>query len=635
MLAQSAARHLRIPGIVLLLFAGVSLGPDGLGWVVPDSLGPGLIAIVDLAVAIILFEGGLNLEITRLRREQAAIRRLVTWGALVTLLGGTLAARIWLDWDWRAALLFGGLVVVTGPTVIGPLVDQLRLKTRVSTVLEAEGVLIDPIGAILAVLVLELVLARDPNSMLAGGQNLLVRLGFGASMGVAGGLALAGLLRIRRLVPEGHENIFVLASVLLLFAGCEEVESTSGVLAVTIAGVVVGNLRSHVDRDLREFKDQLTVLLIGLLFVMLAADVRISQVQALGWGGALVMASLIFVVRPLGVLLSTIGSELTWRERTFVAWIAPRGIVAAAIASIVAVALEGAGFPGGKDLRALVFLTIASTVVLAGLTAAPVGRLLGVRLPGRDGVAILGAQSLGIALAQALKSAGIPVVFIDSNPQHCRRAEEAGFSVVFGNAVAERTLHRARMATVKTSIALTPNQTLNSVFVARARELFEVREGLVAAARADQGLVAEWVASGRGDVVFDGAHDVERWDVRWRHGDVETERRRFSPPPEQKPEPEVDPESSEPDKAEPKSPAEPPSAGERLVLLAVERAGKVFPMRRSLSPKAGDIVWVAIHKPDRLEADQVLEAWGWGELVEDDPKQETADEEGEIAVEPA
>ena len=178
--AQSLARHVRVPGIVLLLVAGVALGPDGLGWVQPLSLGDGLFAIVDLAVAVILFEGGLNLQISRLRREQASIRRLVTVGALVTLLGGALAVHTLFDWSWVHAMLFGSLVVVTGPTVVGPLVESLRLRTRVATVLEAEGVLIDPIGAIVAVVMLGVALSPDDVSLQSGAFDLVSRLPSGS-----------------------------------------------------------------------------------------------------------------------------------------------------------------------------------------------------------------------------------------------------------------------------------------------------------------------------------------------------------------------------------------------------------------------------------------------------------------------
>jgi NhaP-type Na+/H+ or K+/H+ antiporter len=211
-LAQSLARHLRVPGIVLLLVAGAALGPDGLAWIDPRSLGAGLLIVVHLAVAVILFEGGLNLEISRLRRTQAPIRRLVTLGAAITMVGAALAVHAFYGVSFLMALLFGSLVVVTGPTVIGPLVQELRLRPRVATVLEAEGVLIDPIGAIVAVLMLEIVLAPESASIYGGAKVLLLRLGFGAGAGVVAGFAIAYLLRVRRAVPEGHENIFVLAA---------------------------------------------------------------------------------------------------------------------------------------------------------------------------------------------------------------------------------------------------------------------------------------------------------------------------------------------------------------------------------------------------------------------------------------
>jgi NhaP-type Na+/H+ or K+/H+ antiporter len=605
-LAQSAARHLKVPGIVLLLLAGVGLGPDGLGWVKPRDLGDGLYAIVELAVSVILFEGGLNLQLSRLRREQASIRRLLTWGALITLFGAAAAVHLFLDWGLARSLVFGSLVVVTGPTVIGPLVAELRLKPRVATVLEAEGVLIDPIGVILAALVLDLVLSPNMDSLAAGGLGLVLRLGFGVIAGVVGGALLAWLLRIRHLVPEGHENILALASVLLLFEGCEALVPYSGILAVTSAGITVGNLPTLVDRDLREFKDQLSVMLIGLLFVMLAAAVRFDHVQALGLGGLAVVGALVFVVRPLGVFISTLGSDLTTRERLFVAWVAPRGIVAAAVASIVAGAFESEGLEGGLELRALVFLTIAATVVLAGLTASPVASWLGVRMPGREGVAILGANPLGMALAEALREGGCSVVFLDSNPHSCRAVEEAGFPVLFGNAIQERTMQRARFETIDTAVALTGNQTLNGVYLDRAREVFGVPKALAAGTPKGGGLVDEMMGRGQADVLFDAPHDVERWEVRWRRGDVEILRRRFREAVKEDDATEQGVESL----------TDSPSSGEKFVLLARHRGDTAEPISMRLSFSKGDEATVAIHTPEREEALRTLEAMGWWELPE-------------------
>lgn len=629
--SQSLARHLRLPGIVVLLIAGVALGPDGIGWVEPRALGDGFHSIVDLAVAVILFEGGLNLEISRLRRAQVAIRRLVLLGAVATLAGASLVAWWELDAGWERAVLFGSLVVVTGPTVVGPLVSELRLRQRVATVLNAEGVLIDPVGAILAVLVLELVLA--PEHAVSGATGLLLRVGTGAALGAVAGVALAQLLRIRRLVPEGHENILVLAAVLLVFEVADALSSHSGILAVTIAGVVVGNSKTLVDRDLREFKDQLTVLLIGLLFVLLAADVRFADVAALGWSGVRVVAALVLVVRPAVVALATAGSDLTWRERAFVAWVAPRGIVAAAVASLVAGAMEESGLGGGAQVRALVFLTIAGTVVQAGLTAGFVAQWLGVRLPRREGVAILGAQGLGLLLARELRATGVPVVFLDSNPQACRQAEDDGFAVVFGNALEERTLQRARLEAFESVVGLTPNQTVNAVFANRARDLFHVPRAYIAVHGQGTGFAAELVRDGHAKLVFEGPHDVERWDVRLRHGGVEVAHFEFEGAPAPADEGAADASGATSAKSAAKGAAKtgeaasPPPIAERCVMLAVHRGGAAAqPVSRGWAPAVGDRVGVALHVPDGDDAVAVLRARGWKRVedAEDEPSSPAA-----------
>ena len=596
--AQSLARHLRVPGIVILLVAGVGLGPDGLGWVRPAELGEGLPVLVELAVAIILFEGGLNLEISRLRREQAPIRRLVLGGPLVTLLGAALAARFLLEWSWLTALVFGSLVVVTGPTVIGPLVADLRLRPRLATVLSAEGVLIDPVGAILAVLLLEVALAPGADTVASAATVFLVRAGFGAAAGVAGGFLLAGLLRTRRLVPEGFPNIVSLGFVLLLFQGCEVVISHSGLLAVTLAGVVVGNLPSRVDRDLREFKDQLTVLLIGLLFVLLAASVRLEDVADLGWRGLGVVACLVVVVRPVVVWLATSGSDFSFREKLLLGWIAPRGIVAAAVASATAVALERAGVAGGRELLAMVFLVIAATVLLAGATGRPVASLLGQRLPGRDGVAILGAEGLGLLLASQLRAGGVSVVFLDSNPLNCRRAEELGFPVVYGDALLERTLQRARIETVGTVVGATPNRVLNGVFVSRTRERFSVPEGLVAVDRAGAGFTPELVEAGTAKILFEGPHDLERWDVRARHGAVDVEAWAWAGGGDKAP-------------VARRLPVPAPGGRESLAILTVARADRTAPMSADRELRPGDTVSVAVHREERDAAHQRLRELGF------------------------
>ncbi len=606
---QMVAKLVRIPAIVLLLGAGAALGPTGLGWVRPAALGDGLFILVDFAVAIILFEGALNLDLARLRREERVIRLLVTIGALITFVGGTFAARLWLAWPWPLATLFGALVVVTGPTVVGPLVRNLRLRPRLQTVLEAEGVFIDPIGALLAVLMLQLILATDASQAAAGMSDLAVRLVAGLAIGVVGGFALMLLLRISKLV-RGFENILVLAFVTLVFHLGEHVLSQTGLIAVTAAGVIVGNFENPVIDDLREFKDQLTLLLIGTIFILLAADVGIAELQALGWEGAAVVVTLIVVVRPAGVWLVTRGAEFATRERIFLAALAPRGIVAAAVASVMASTLDTSGIGGGDALRALVFLVIAGTVGAAALLAWPLSAALGLRLAARDRIALLGAQGLGLALATELRARGAGVVLIDNDPHRCHAAERQGLAVVFGDGLQERTLRRARIELVGTVIGATFNENLNSQFVRYARHEFDVPAGLVSVSAADGGRLPEHVARHRADVLFDGPHDQERWDVRWRQGEVAVDPFEFH--------------------AATKATAEPPdtpAAGDRrsdtYVILTFQRNRHVAPMARSITLRSGDRAAIALYSRAKEEAIAELALLGWHPLPADATRDET------------
>ena len=328
--------------------------------------------------------------------------------------------------------------------------------------------------------------------------------------------------------------------------------------------------------------------MVGLLFVLLAAGVSLDDVRALGVPGVAVVAVLVLLVRPLGVAVCTLRSELSLRERALVAWIAPRGIVAAAVAALTATALEAAGEPGGGELRALVFMTIAGTVALAGVTALPVASLLGVRLPGRERVGILGIHGLSLALGSALREAGTPVVFLDSNPQSCRRVEDADFPVVFGDALQERTLQRARFESVGTLIGMTPNDALNLQFVARAREFFHVPRCLVALRRRDPDPLDDIVP------LFLGDHDLERWDVRGRHDAVA-----------------IEPWVHVGEAAE-DEPGEPLAArDERFVVLAARRGKQVSPVQRGWSPRRDDVVSVAVHLPERDEAHARLRELGF------------------------
>ncbi len=514
-MAQVAATHLRVPGIVLLLAVGVVLGPDVLGIVHPEGLGTAMQGLVGFAVSIILFEGGLNLSMAQLRDSAAPIQRLVTIGAAVTAVGATLAARLGMGWDWSISALFGSLMIVTGPTVVTPLVRRLRVRRDVATILEAEGVLIDPIGAIAAFVALEVVLHPTTEYFVLGGPDLLVRLVGGSLLGALGGAALSQVLRVRGLVPEEIANVFALSSVYAIYQLCEAVLHESGIAAVTVAGVVVRWLGTPLERELREFKEQLTVMLIGVLFVLLAADVRLADVNALGVPGLITVGALLFVVRPLCVLAATWGTTLGWKEKLFLSWIGPRGIVAASVASLFAVRLGEANMPGGRELQAMVFLVIAVSVTLAGLTGGWVARALGLRRPSHQGWVILGANALGRLFARRLGTT--EAVLVDGDPMRCRQAQEEGLTVLQGNAMNASVMGRAALETRSGVIGLTRNEEVNLLFVQRARERARELRTLVALSDAMVGVTPDMVHTAHAEVLFGVETDVERWSA-WIEG---------------------------------------------------------------------------------------------------------------------
>ena len=510
-LGQIVAHHLRIPGIVLLLLLGVVLGPDVLDVVRPRSIGDGLPMLVELAVAVILFEGGLSLDLRQIRRQAGAIRGLITTGALVTAVGATVVARTFQGWDWPIAILFGTLVIVTGPTVITPLLRRIRVKKKLHTILEAEGVLIDPIGAVIAVVALE-VIVTGVGGPAAGSLDVLLKLGVGIAAGAVGGLLISLLLRNERLVPEALQNILTLSMALAVFELSNALQPESGIMAVVAAGVVVANLSTGVKRELIEFKEQLTVMLVGMLFVLLAADVRVADVRSVGTAGVMTIALLMFVVRPLTVAAGTVGSGLPFRDKAFLSWLSPRGIVAAAVASLFAQTMAEHGMAGGPELRALVFMVIAGTVVVQGLTGGLVAGLLGVRRPQDDGYVIVGAGPLGRALAGVLTGAEHNVVLIDRNPLETRVAQEQGFSVVFGDATDENVLLRADIECRRGLIALTSNDAVNLLVAQNARELARHVRTLVALTRGGSGVGVDRVIADGHHLLFGEAIDMERWN---------------------------------------------------------------------------------------------------------------------------
>jgi len=529
---QIAAQRLRIPAIVPLLLVGVAVGPSGLGLVVPSSLGQGLPIIAKLAVAIILFEGALVLRLGDLRDAAREVRNLITIGVLVSWVGATLAARFIAQLTWPIAIVFGALVTVTGPTVVQPLLKGISIPRRVRATLEGEAILIDPIGAVLAVAVVDVVMSiAGVRAIGIGGTAWAYfgRLLVGIVLGVAGGALLSWVLRRQSFVPAELRNLLPLAGVWGVFGLAEALQPESGIMAAVALGLTMQRGAIPEERRLRRFKEQMTVLAISLLFVLLSADLPMDALRAEGWRGLATVATLIFVVRPLDVLLSLRRSSMSWREKAFVAWISPRGIVAASVASVFAIELVEAGFSEGTRLLAITFMVIAVTVTLQGLTASPVARLLGLQSVGGQRAIVVGGGSIGLALARTLQSFGRPTVVIDRNASNVERARAQGLTAVDGNALDDLTLERAGAEGAATLVALTTNAEVNALAAHVAQDAFGIPRALPALSAPERGANERLLHRVGGRMAFGGPVDVRSWEIALDAGDAEIERIRPDP----------------------------------------------------------------------------------------------------------
>jgi len=469
--AQVLAAYLKLPSIVLLLVFGILLGSDVLGLLHPHLLGTGLEVIVALATAIILFEGGLNLDLRELGKVSLSLQLLVTLGTLITLLGGSMAAH-WLgEFPWNIAFLYASIVVVTGPTVVGPLLKQINVDRQVATLLEGEGVLIDPVGAILAFVVLDTILNgdADPINAIIG---LLLRLGVGAAIGAAGGYLMSLIFKRADVLSLELKNLVVLAVLWSLFTLAQMIRNESGVMTTVIAGAVFANSSVPEERSLRRFKGQLTILSVSVLFILLAADLSIASVFALGWGSLFTVLVLMFIVRPINILCCTWNSDLNWRQKLFLSWVAPRGIVSASVASLFAIALTKRGINGGEAIKALVFLTILMTVFCQGLTAGTIAKWLQITSKEATGLVIVGCNPLSLLIARFFQERGEAVVMIDTDPKCFVEAEAQNLRLIASSALDTGVLEEAGLASMGTFLAMTNNGEVNFVLAQRAAEEF-------------------------------------------------------------------------------------------------------------------------------------------------------------------
>ena len=503
--AQWLSWRLRLPAIFLLLLAGFVAG-GVTGWIDPDELlGATLFPIVSLSVAIILFEGGLSLDIAELAKIGRVVRNLASIGVVATWVLSAIAARFLLGFDWPLSALLGAILVVTGPTVIIPLLRHIRPTAKLGSAIRWEAIVNDPTGAILAVLVFNaIVVGEGQEGISAAVLGVVKALGAGGALGLAGAGLIVLLLK-RYWVPDFLQSPVTLAVVMVVFSLSDLVLSESGLLAVTVMGSALASQNVVTVRHIVEFKENLRVLLISALFVILAARLPISDPAYSDPGSLWFLAVLILVVRPASVALSTIGTFLTWRERVFLGFMAPRGIVVAAVASIFSLELMELGYPGAEKLAPVMFLVIVGTVALYGLGAGRVARWLGVATPNPQGMLLLGASGWVRAVAQALKAEGVEVTLVDSNRKNVAQARQDGLEAKCDNILAEYAFEDLELDGIGRFLALTPNDEVNSLATVHASDVFE-RSNVyqLAPEGADEGgRLTEMPAHLQGRILFD------------------------------------------------------------------------------------------------------------------------------------
>ena len=476
MFAQWVAWRTQIPGIIALLVAGLTLGPVT-GLLKPDELlGDTLFPLVSLSVALILFEGGLDLPPRELRNTGTAVRRLITIGAIVTGVVGWYSAREIFGVSNEVAIVLAAVLVVTGPTVVGPLLRFVRPAGTVGPVLRAEGVLIDPIGATAALVCFEVVLTNETNEAVL---TLVAIVGLTLFAGVGFGLATAFLLDNalqRFLIPDQLAVPATFAFVVASYVAANQIQDESGLLAVTVVGIYLARRESSTIRAVVEFNESLRTLLISVLFILLAARIEAQALQDVALPSLAFIAVLVLVARPLAVLVSTIRTSLTWRERAFLTAMAPRGIVAAAVSAIFALRLEEEQVEGAEMIVPIVFLVIIGTIVIYGFLAGPAARILGLAEARANGVLIVGSHASAREIATELKSRDIKTLLIDTDPYNVTRAISKGLTARRMSALAEEATESLDLRGIGRLLAITSNDEVNALSTGRFARVFGRRE---------------------------------------------------------------------------------------------------------------------------------------------------------------
>lgn len=476
-LANMLGTILKIPSIVFLLSAGIILGPEMTGIIDPGRFGSGIEIMVGFSVAIIVFDGGLDFDLRQVRKIQHSILNLVTIGVLITAVLSAASAYFFLNIPFNIALLFGALISATGPTVITPLIRQIKVNTKVASTLQAEAVLNDGVSVILAALVFEWIVAS-----LAGIEALeflLIRLLTGTFFGILSGVILILVLRKIPLITEQYARLFSISILLAAFVGAENIGNQSGIMAMAIFGIFIGSSDIPHKKVIKEFKEDISIILLSIIFILLSSLINFDYIKAIGFEGIIFVGLLMFIIRPLAVFVSTHASDLKFGEKVFISAMGPRGVVPASMAVYFSVRLKDMGLvPQSISLLGLMFITIIVSVILTGVSARLIAKRTGV-VPME--ILIVGGGGVGRNLAERFLKRGENVVVIDNKEENCKIAMKLGIRTVHGDAEDIATLKKAGIKNAKYLVATTDQDNTNLLICQVARTKFGFTEEMLVA----------------------------------------------------------------------------------------------------------------------------------------------------------
>ncbi|WP_010182759.1 cation:proton antiporter [Aquimarina agarilytica] len=486
-LAQWVGWKLKLPAILPLILIGLLFGPISTLYTVDHNKllepiwngknglfpGDGLFYFVSLAISIILFEGGLTLKKEEILNVGPVILKLITLAVVITFFGAGFAAHYVIGLSWEISFLFSALIIVTGPTVITPILRNIPLKKDLSAILKWEGILIDPIGALVAVLVFEFISVENQSGFT---QTALMEFGkillFGGTFGFTFAHGLGFAIK-KKVIPHYLLNVFTLAAVLGVFVLSDAFAHESGLLAVVVMGLVLGNTNIPNLKELLYFKESLSVLLISILFILLGANINIDDLLLIAnWQTVILFVVVVFIVRPVGVFISSIKSGLRLNEKLFISWMGPRGIVAAGIASLFGTRLSAAGEPGAEYITPLVFMIVLGTVLLNATTARVFAKLVGVFQRKSEGILIVGASKVSRLIALYLQKNGRYLVLVDSNQDNIETAKDLGLDAIEANIFNDYLIDNIELSNVGFLMALTGNDAINEKAIVKFKEEF-------------------------------------------------------------------------------------------------------------------------------------------------------------------